>query len=142
MADKKTYVCVAAIAVKDLFDDKYKATLPKLMKATIEAAVNKSPKLTTKPPADKTEEGFYIAGTLGPLTNPTVGSRVDISAKVSLVLASWPKKSMFAFPNAEASFQGIDAKKIDKEVEELVIKTILEPMMKDDVIKLLEKRAP
>src|SRR5689334_18520690 len=100
MATPKKYVFVANFAVKDVFDNKYKTTLPKIMKAAAEKAVNASSKLTTKPPADKKEEGFYLDGSLASLTKSENGS-IDLEAKIMLTLATWPKKAMFAFPSSE-----------------------------------------
>src|SRR5206468_7298666 len=93
----KTYVCVDSITVKDTFDSKYKSTLPKRVTAAFEKAIDRSSKLTTKPPSDKKAEGFYLTGTLS-LKKTDQG----VEAKLSMVLATWPKKSIFGAANSEA----------------------------------------
>jgi hypothetical protein len=130
----KTYVNVDTIAVKDIFDSRYKSTLPRRIGTAFEKAIDRSSKLTTKPPADKKAEGFYLTGTVS-LTKTDKG----IEAKLSMVLATWPKKSMFAMPNFEASTEVANPAKIDKDVD-AVIDALLDDAQ-TQVIKLLEKRA-
>ena len=132
MADK-TYVEVDTIAIKEVFDGKYKSTLPKRMTAAIEKAMDRSSKLTTKPPADKKAEGFYLTGSLS-LKKTDQG----IEAKLSMVLANWPKKSMFAMPNFEASTKVANPAKIDKDVD-AVLDALLDNAQ-TEVVKVLEKR--
>jgi len=139
MAKPKKYVCVSNFGVKDAFDNKYKSSLPKVMKAAAEKAINASSKLTTKPPADKTEEGFYVDGNLNSLTKTENGKMIGLQAKVMAQLATWPKKSMFAFPSAGAKIDGADEKKMDRDVEDLVT-SLIEGVM-ETAIKELEKRA-
>jgi hypothetical protein len=133
MADK-TYVCVAPVAVKEAFDNKYKSTLPKLIRDGLGDAVDRSSKLTTKPPADKTAEGFYVAGEVW-LTKTDKG----IEAEASVVLADWPKKKMFSNKDSKASADVPNPAKIDQKVNE-VIGAILEHLQAN-VVKELEKRA-
>ena len=133
MSDK-TYVCVDPIAIKDTFDSKYKSTLPKRVTAAFEKAIDRSSKLTTKPPADKKAEGFYLTGTLS-LKKTDKG----IEAKLSMVLASWPKKSIFGTANSEASTEVANPAKIDKDVD-AVIDALLDDVL-TKVVKEFEKRA-
>ena len=138
MANPKKYVYVANFGVKETFDNKYKSTMPKVMKSVAEKGVNASSKLTTKPPADKTEEGFYFDGSLS-LSKTEKGSAILLEAKIMAQLANWPKKSMFAFPSASAKIDGADAKKLDRDVEDLV-RGLMDAVLEDS-IKELEKRA-
>jgi hypothetical protein len=137
VANTKNYVYVANFGVKDAFDNKYKSTLPKVMKSLAEKMVNGSSKLTTKPPADKKEEGFYLDGSLTSLSKTENGA-IGLKAKIMMTLATWPKKSMFAFPSAEGSVES-DEKRLDRDVGELVT-ALLEDLMTTSV-KELEKRA-
>jgi hypothetical protein len=128
----KTYVCVAPIKVTAVFDSKYKSPLAKRMTAAFEKAIKSSSKLTTKPPADKKAEGFYLTGSLS-LKKTDKG----IEAKLSMVLATWPKKSMFAMPNFEASTEVANPDKKD-------VDAVIDALLGDaqaQVIELLEKRA-
>ena|ERR1043166_6920877 len=139
MGNAKKYVCVANFGVKEAFDNKYKSSLPKVMKAAAEKAINASSKLTTKPPADKKEEGFYLDGSLSSLSKTASGNAINLEAKIMAALATWPKKAMFAFPSAESELQGADQKKLDRDVEDL-IKGLMDGVM-ETAIKELEKRA-
>lgn len=140
MANPKKYVYVANFGVKEAFDNKYKSTMPKVMKSVAEKGVNASSKLTTKPPADKTEEGFYFDGSLS-LSKTEKGSSILLEAKIMAQLANWPKKSMFAFPIASAKLDGAnpDPKKMERDVEDLV-RGVMDAVLEDSIAEL-EKRA-
>ena len=133
MADK-TYVCVAAVEVKEVFDNKYKATLPKLIREALVKAVDRSSKLTTKPPADKNAQGFYAAGVLW-LRRTTKG----VEAEIDVVLADWPKKNMFGSKNSKAPVAVPNPDKIDQKVDE-VVEAVVEHIQ-ENVVKGLEGRA-
>jgi hypothetical protein len=51
-------------------------------------------------------QGFYVDGTLNELKVTTSGSTATISCKVSMLLASFPDKSVFGFLNGGAKVQG------------------------------------
>src|ERR1041384_284042 len=119
MPETKKYVNVGNFAVKDAFDNKYKSSLPKVMKAATEKAVNASSKLTAKPPSDKNTEGFYVDGTLTSLTKTAKGSMCVVEGEIKMLLATWPKKSMFAFPSASAKIEAGTSDKIDDVVSDL-----------------------
>jgi hypothetical protein len=126
----KTYVCVAPIKVAAAFDSKYKSPLAKRMTAAFEKAIKSSSKLTTT----KKAQGFYLTGSL---SLKKTGKKIE--AKLSMVLATWPEKSMFAMPNFEASTEVADPAKIDKDVD-----AVIDALLGDarvQVIKLLEERA-
>src|SRR5262245_4892718 len=133
MADK-SYVCIAPVVVKETFDAKYKTTLPKVIKDALTAAVNRSSKLTTKPPADKNAEGFYVGGDLW-LTKTDKG----VEAELKVVLADWPKKKMFGNKGSKASTEVTNPAKIDQKVDE-VIAAIVEHVQAN-VVKDFENRA-
>jgi hypothetical protein len=130
----KTYVSVDPITIKETFDGKYKSTLPKRMTAAFEKAIDRSSKLTTKPPADKKAEGFCLTGSLS-LKQIDKG----IEAKLSMVLATWPKKSIFGSASSEASTEVANPDKVDREVD-AVIDALLDDAQ-PQVVKTFEKRA-
>src|SRR4051794_10138795 len=111
MADK-TYVVVANVAIKAIFDNKYKASLLKKVKDALEDAVDGSSKLTTKAPA-KDADGFYLAPTAS-LTRTDGG----VQAEVSVVLADWPKKKLFGSKGSKAEADVSNPAKIDQKVNE------------------------
>ena len=130
----KMYVNVDPISFKDTFDDKYKSSLPKRITAAFEKAIDRSSKLTTKPPADKKAEGFYLTGSLS-----VKKTDKGIEAKLSMVLATWPKKSIFGSANSEASTEVANPDKVDREVD-AVIDALLDDAQ-TQVVKTFEKRA-
>jgi hypothetical protein len=129
MADK-TYVCVEDVAVKEVFDSKYKSTAPKRLKEALVIAINRSSKLTTKPPADKKEEGFYLSGGLT-LKKTDKG----IEGELKMAMATWPKKSIFATATNKASVEGDS----DKDVEAVL--EALADGVRAKVLKEFENRA-
>jgi hypothetical protein len=133
MADKM-YVNVDTIGVKETFDGKYKSSLPKRMTEAFAKAIDRSSKLTTKPPADKKAEGLYLSGSLS-LKQTDQG----VEAKLSMVIATWPKKTMFGTANSNASTKVANPDKIDKDVD-AVIDGLLEDAV-PKVVKEFEKRA-
>jgi hypothetical protein len=130
----KTYVCVAPVAITDIFDSKYKSTLPKLIRDGLAHAIERSSTLTTKPPADKNTEGFYVGGEVS-LTKTAQG----VGAELSVVLADWPKKKMFSSKDSKANTEVSNPAKIDQRVNE-VLAAVLEHVQAK-VVKELEKRA-
>ena len=51
-------------------------------------------------------QGFYVDGTLNELKVTTSGSTATVSCKISMLLASFPDKSVFGFLNGGAKVQG------------------------------------
>src|SRR5262245_12936653 len=105
MAGEKAYVKVDEFAVDDVFDKKYKASsaLKKAMTTAAENAVDSSSKLTTTPPKKGSNAPqFYLTGTLSKLTKEPRGKKELLEAKITMVVGTWPDKSMFAFPNGGA----------------------------------------
>ncbi len=133
MADK-TYVNVATINVKDIFDPKYKSSLPKTMTTSICKALDGSSKFTTKPPSDKKAEGFFVSGTVS-LKKTGKG----IEATLSLPMATWPGKSMFGAVSEEAAIELDDPSKVSDDDVDAVIEALLKDAQ-SDLIKALEKR--
>lgn len=139
MAADKVYVHVANIGVGKAFDSKYKTSLPKVMKAAAEKAINKSSKLTTKPSKDKKAKAFYLDGSLSKLDKVTKGKKEILEGEMKLALADFPKKSMWGFASGSAKLPDPNPKKLDKDVEWLVAE-IVAAVMKKDVIKAFEAK--
>jgi len=132
----KTYVCVGGVSLKETFDNKYKTILPKKMKAALQKAMDRSAKLTTKPPSDKKAKGFYVDGsvTLKKTAN-------GIEAEIQVVLAHWPDKTIFTAPSkTKATTTVSNPAKIDQDVD-AVIEALLDAVAAK-VIKVLESRVP
>jgi hypothetical protein len=56
--------------------------------------------------AAKQTQGFYVDGTLNEVKVKSAGGSATISCKISMLIASYPDKSMFGFLNGGASVQG------------------------------------
>ena len=138
MADKR-YVCVAP-AVKDAFDKKYKSSLPKVIKAAVEKAINSSSKLTTKPPADKNTKGFFLATSLASLDKDDKAKPATLEGQASIAVATWPDESIFATAKGSAKTQVGNPNKLDDDVAALV-EDLFDDVIKRQVIKVLENRA-
>lgn len=138
MADK-TYVCVSKIGVGNAFDNKYKTSLPPVIKATVEKAINASSSFTTKPPSDKSATGFLIDGNLTTLTRKDSGAAIALKAEMSMQLAEWPKKSMFGFLKGNGAIPNSSEKDLDGDVVELV-KSVLQDLLDNKAIPALEAR--
>ena len=134
MADK-TYVEVAKVNVKEIFDNKFKSKVQTDLTDGMNDAVDKSSKLTTKEPKDKKTEGFYIAGSVAVTLENGV-----LAFKLNTALASWPGKSIFG--NATTSYgESIDD---PDNVTDKDIDTVLAKLLKkfaDNVVKALERQA-
>jgi hypothetical protein len=137
MADKR-YVGVAA-TVKDAFDKKYKGSLPKVIKAAVEKAVNSSSKLTTKPPVDKNTKGFFLATSLVSLDKDDKAKPATLEGQASIAVATWPDQSIFATAKGSAKTQVGNPNKLDDETAGLV-EDLFDDLIKRQVIKVLENR--
>jgi len=84
--------------------------------------------------AAKQTDGFYVDGTLNEVKLTTSGSTSTVSCKVSMLLASFPDKSVFGFLNGGAKVQGSASPKdialgaedcVTAVVEDLIAKKII-----------------
>lgn len=137
MAADQTYVHVQKFGVSKIFDNAFKAKVQTLMTKEATRWIEKSKFLTAK--GDKKQDGFYLDGSLQ-LLKGAAGGKTMLAGKVDLQLATWPKKSMFAFPSGGAKVEVLDEAKIDRDVEDLV-NALMESVMTKQVVKELETRA-
>ncbi len=134
MADKtKTCVVINPINAKEVFDKKYQASLPKLIKESFEAAINKSAALTTKPSSDKKAPTLSLDGTL-----TLKKSKKGIEGKLSIVMAK--DRSIFGSANSEGAIELDDPDKVSESDVNDLVKAFLKDVQ-PKVIKELEKKA-
>ncbi len=126
----ETYVNIFGVSMSESFDDKYKTTLPPIMKASLASAVDASAKLTTT----AAPEGFYLDGNIV-LKRTSTG----IAATLHMQMADWPNKSMFAFPSGNVKLEVPNPKRIDDDVNDAVRALISKILL--SVIPEFEKRA-
>lgn len=91
--------------------------------------------------AAKGFSGFYVDGTLNEVKITTSGNTATISCKVSMLLASFPDKSVFGFLNGGAKVQGSTSQRdidlgsedcVSAVIEDLIAKKIV-PTIKSKV---------
>lgn len=133
-----THVHVAKFSVSKIFDDKYKAKLPELMRKTAAKHLEKSKLLTVKPPKDKKAPGFYLDGSLKVAMGEKAGKTL-LAGEVKLVMATWPKKSMFAFPSGTAKIVA-NPNDLEGDIRALV-EALVTSVVKDQAVKEFEKRS-
>ena len=139
MADGKTYVEICTFSVKEIFDDNHKSRVINLMTTAAEAAVKKSGKLSLDKPMDKGAKGWNVVGSLVSLGPSKDGKK--FGAKVSLVVATWPGKSIKAMPSGEAAFASEPGGKISASDVDDVAKSAVAQAMQS-AVKFMESKKP
>jgi hypothetical protein len=142
MADFKALVYVDTFPVVEAFDRKYKqdSGLKTAMKAATERAIDRSSIVTTKGKLKDGMKELDLGGSVVNLTTWTKNDDVYIKAEMTMQAATKPGRAMFGFATGKKTFGQINAKKMDKEVQDLLTELISE-MIKNDVLKELEKKA-
>jgi hypothetical protein len=118
-------------------------TMRDLMKKTVDHTFSKNaPDMKTKwgssaSPSEKDLKGafaFYVDGTLNTLTTKAKGSDTIVTCKISMLIATYPKKSIFGLLDGGASVQasndpsdieGAKSDCVSAVVEDLTIKKII-----------------
>ena len=130
MADK-IYVKVGNMNVKEAYDNKYKSSLPKVMKAAAEKALKTSSKLTLTEPSADGAKGFRVDATLT-LKKTSSG----VTAEVNVALINWPENTLYGNASSKATLSGTDPG--DDDVEDLVSQ-VMDGVLKKQIIKEFEK---
>jgi hypothetical protein len=90
----------------------------------------------------KSTTAFHVDGTLTELTEQSKGSSTLVTCKVSMLIATYPEKSMFGFLNGGATVQaGSSAKDIQYAKEDCVV-AVIEDLVAKKVIPTIQTRAP
>jgi len=139
MAAPKTYVDVEKLAVKDVFDSKYKNSLPPIIQKVAEGAVKSSSKLTLDQPKDKGAKGYTLDGSIVSLGPDKSGKQLQ--GECSLVISTWPGKAIKAMPSGKAGIAIADPAKIDDADVQAVAKAVVGSAM-DAATKYMEKNPP
>ncbi len=143
MADSPVYVHVDRFGVKKMFDKKYKSKVIDVMRKTAIRFLEKSRPLTPKPPRskeDKLKDGFLLDGSVEKFTMEEVKGKTILAAEIKMIIATWPKKRMIAFPSLKGEFEVKKPDKPKPDVEQLIA-SMMKTVMEKEVIKFLEKRA-
>jgi hypothetical protein len=138
MAGQKTYVNVVKPAVKDVFDAKYKNSLPPIMLKAMEKAVKSSGKLTLDQPKDTSAKGWSVDGSLVSLGPDKAGKKLQ--AECSLVVSTWPGKSIKAMPSGKGAI-AISGGSADAGDVQALAEAVVSGAM-DKAVDYMEKNAP
>ena len=91
--------------------------------------------------AAKKVDGFYVDGTLNEVKVTTSGSTSTVSCKVSMLLASFPDKSVFGFLTGGAKVQGSSSQRdIDLGMEDCV-SAVMEDLIAKKIIPTICTKA-
>gem|GEM_PF-775971 len=86
--------------------------------------------------------GFYVDGTLTELSVEGRGSSSIVSCKVSMLVATFPDKSMFGFLKGGASVQSGSSDRDVSYAKEDCVVAVVEDLVKRKIIPTIKSRAP
>jgi len=125
-----------------------------VMRSTVETTINrKAPSYATRWPSGRspsksdlstagTKAAFYVDGTLTTLETKRSGSIAEVSCNVSMVIASFPEKSMFGFLKGGAAVQtGASDRAID-EAKADCVGAVMEDLVARQVVPTIQGRVP
>jgi hypothetical protein len=128
-------------------------TMRELMRKTVEKTVQKngssmftswpggkSP--TAKQIAAKKTRAFHVDGTLVSLSTESKGATTLVSCKVSMLIATYPKKSMFGFLDGGAKVQAGSSPKEVQFAREDCVAAVIEDLVSRKIIPTIKTRAP
>ncbi len=138
MADQ-TYVEINKSVVKGIFESKFKANATKAMDKAAEAAVKKAGKLTLDKPKDKGSKGWSLDCSLESMAPDKAGKLLE--GKVSMIISTWPGKSIKAMPSAKAPIAIKGADKVTAADVEDLASALVESAMKA-AVKYMEGTKP
>ena len=91
--------------------------------------------------AAKNVDGFYVDGTLNTLTVKESGSTSTVSCKISMLLASFPDKSVFGFLNGGASVQASTSPKEEALAQEDCVTAVVEDLIAKKIVPTICTKA-
>ncbi len=139
MAAPKTYVNIQKMAIKDVFDTKYKSSLPAILQKAVEKSVKASGKLTLDEPKGKDAKGYTLDGSLVALGPDKSGKK--LAGEFSMAISTWPGHSIKAMPTGKASLEIEDAAKVDAGDVQALAEALVDGAMKE-ATKYMEKNPP
>jgi len=92
--------------------------------------------------AQKQVAGFYVDGTLNELKVKEDGSTATISCKISMLLASFPDKSVFGFLNGGASVQASTSPKDEALARGDCVQAVVEDLIRKKIVPTIKSKVP
>jgi hypothetical protein len=99
-----------------------------LMRETSEALINQAEGFTTKKPAGK-YRGFHLDGTLESLTITSKGNDTTVKGHIKMLVADYPKKTMFGFPTGSAKVTGSSSANSVRDSVSACVQSIVEGLV-------------
>jgi hypothetical protein len=118
MSNAKIPVVVAKVAVAKTFDAKLNKAATDKLQAEINAAIKKSGKLTPGSVSGKAK-GFEVKAKIVELAMDE--KKDELSGNVELILSTLPGPKMFTRVTGNSKFRGINPKKMEKEIADLMV---------------------
>jgi hypothetical protein len=146
MPNEAIYVNVGPMSVSaksvSHVDARLRKQLSGLMHDTAKKVLGKVNGVTTQSSNGKTpSSGFYVDGSLVTLTTQLTGARTTVGCKVSLLIATFPKKSIFATLDGNAKvIAGSRPKDIEYATQDCVA-AVVENLVKNRAVKAIQVRA-
>ncbi len=127
-------------------DPRFQATMVKISNKTLAKESDMPTAWPGGPPsktalAQKRIQGFYVDGTLNEVKTKTVGAAVTISCKVSMLLASYPDKSVFGFLTGGAQVQASSSPKEQALASDDCISAVVEDLIKKKIVPTIRTKA-
>jgi len=91
--------------------------------------------------AAKNAQGFYVDGTLNELKVKQAGSSSTVSCKISMLLASFPDKSVFGFLNGGASVQASASERDIAMAREDCVSAVVEDLIAKKIVPTINTKA-
>lgn len=142
------YVDVGVMTNKASSSDAIRTLMRKTVEKTL--AKNASSMFTSwpggKPPTAKQlkaqkAEAFHVDGTLVTLTTEAKGSTTLVSCKISMLIATYPKKSMFGFLDGGAKVQSDSSPKSVQYAQEDCVAAVVEDLVARKIIPTICQRS-
>lgn len=141
------YVNVGTMTVKDGSGDKMR----KLMRKTVSKTIKKkADTMTTEWPGGKAPtakqlrakkaRGFHVDGTLVSLETESKGAMTLVSCKISMLIATYPKKSMFGFLDGGAKVQAGSSDRDVQYAQEDCVAAVVEDLVARKIIPTIQSR--
>ena len=85
--------------------------------------------------------GFYVDGTLNELKIEKAGSSSNVSCKISMLLASFPDKSVFGFLNGGAKVQASSSPRDVDLAREDCVSAVVEDLIAKKIVPTIKTKA-
>ena len=142
------YVAVADMASKAEPIDKLKALAKKTVQTTLTRKGKEflqtwpGGKVPTKTQlAAKKVMGFYVDGTVNEITVKQKGASATVSCKISMLIASFPEKSIFAVLTGNASVAGSNDERDIALAKEDCVAAVIEDLVASKVVPTIKTKA-